>query len=69
MRGWATELCQSDEAAFDDFCEKAGPTFAYLFRPAAGAARIPGGSERFDNLPLEQTICEQLGLKPGSLSD
>lgn len=67
MRDWALELCETNEAAFDSFCEKAGPTFAYLFKES-GTSKIPLTEARFDNSPLEQTICEQLGLKPGSLS-
>ncbi len=69
MRGWAQALCESNEGAFDEFCEKVGPTIAQFFRPVA----FPGYSNQqpktYEDSPLEQTICEQLGLKPGSLSN
>lgn len=68
MKDWALSLCRSDEAAFDDFCTKSGPTFAYLFKPAGGRheAQTP---ERRNLSDLESAICEQLGLKPGALHD
>ena len=67
MRAWAMALCESNEAAFDEFCASA-PTFAYLFRET-NAANFTRETERQDHSPLEQTICEQLGLKPGTLSN
>ena len=68
MKDWALSLCRSDEAAFDAFCEKSGPTFAYLFKPTTGLMKVPT-AERRNVSDLETAICEQLGLKPGSLMD
>jgi phage I-like protein len=68
MKDWALALCRSDEAAFDDFCARSGPTFAYLFKPAGGR-REAVAPERRNLSDLETAICEQLGLKPGSLAD
>ena len=67
MRKWAESLCSQSEAIFDDFCEKSGPTFAYLMRPAgiAGAAMI--GTSHPASDPMAEAICAQLGLKPGTL--
>lgn len=66
MKDWATALCRSDEVAFDTFCKDNGPMFAYLFKPAGGVARV---AEQTTSLgtDLETSVCEQLGLKPGSL--
>lgn len=72
MRGWALALCKSDETSFDQFIERSIPQFAGLSQPAttsatpphaARAARPLGGSAE------EIAICEQLGLKVGSLVD
>lgn len=72
MRGWATALCMSDPDSFDLFIDKAIPQFAHLFKPVttsaappdfARADRTAGGSAE------EIAICEQLGLKPGTLRD
>lgn len=67
MQDWALNLCQSNEAAFDEFCEQSGPMFAYLFRESTAARKFPS-REQVESSPLEQTICEQLGLKAGTLS-
>lgn len=66
MRDWATSLCETDEAAFDTFCDSNGPMFACLFKPAGGVARVPNRPAPLGN-DLESSICEQLGLKPGAL--
>lgn len=42
--------------------------FAYLIKTAGGAARLPDRPAALAT-DLETTICEQLGLKPGSLRD
>ena len=68
MKNWALSLCRSDEDAFDAFCANSGPTFAYLFKPAAGLTKAPVANRR-NVSDLETAICEQLGLKPGSLID
>lgn len=72
MRDWAQALCESNESAFDEFCEKVGPTIAQFFKPVENAGwnnlqKLQ--AKTYDDSPLEQTICEQLGLKPGSLSN
>ena len=69
MRGWAQALCESNESAFDEFCEKVGPTIAEFFKPVAHLSYNNFPTKTYDDSPLEQTICEQLGLKPGSLSN
>lgn len=66
MKAWATALCRSDEVAFDTFCKDNGPMFAYLFKPAGGVARVPDQPAALGT-DLETSVCEQLGLKPGSL--
>lgn len=66
MKDWATALCRPDEVAFDTFCKDSGPMFAYLFKPAGGVARVPDQPTTLGT-DLETSVCEQLGLKPGSL--
>lgn len=69
MKGWALDLCRSDETAFEDFLTKAGPTFAHLGRPqAAQPPRPEVAVQRQSESDLEAAVCAQLGLKPGALS-
>jgi phage I-like protein len=67
MRKWATALCDQSEAMFDDFCERAGPTFAYLLRPAGIATAHLDLETAHASDPVAVAICEQLGLKPEAL--
>lgn len=70
IRSWAVALCRSNEAAFDDFVAKSGPVFAHILKPSH-AREVPPGAFVAD-APVsdpERAICEQLGLKPGSLKD
>ena len=70
MRDWALALCSSDETAFDDFCTKAGPSFSHLSQPAFRAHQpLPTDAQTREDSELATAICEQLGLKPGSLSN
>ena len=66
QRDWATALCRSDEAAFDAFCTGV-PRFGYLLKESrhAGLAAPEAGY----GSALEEAVCSQLGLKPGSLAD
>lgn len=65
MKGWATALCQSDDAAFDTFCESSCPMFACLFTPIGRGASHSLLHEPSAPTALEAAICEQLRLKPG----
>lgn len=67
MRKWATALCDQSEAMFDDFCEKSGPTFAYLMRPAGIATAHLEQETALASDPVALAVCEQLGLKPEAL--
>jgi len=68
MRSWAVALCRSNEAAFDDFVAKSGPVFAHILKPSVTRAVPPGTLDaEVSASDLERAICEQLGLKPGSL--
>jgi phage I-like protein len=72
MRDWAMALCMSDQASFDLFIEKAVPPYAHLFMPATTSAMPPGFASNGGaaiRSAEEIAICEQLGLKPGSLLD
>lgn len=69
MRDWALALCSSDETAFDDFCTKAGPSFAHLSQPIFRSGQPPTAAQTHEDSELATAICEQLGLKPGSLSN
>jgi hypothetical protein len=69
MRGWALALCRSDEAAFDSFLETAGPAWGYLLKETHTKGTPPGVSvSPVPQSDVERAICEQLGLKPGSLA-
>jgi phage I-like protein len=66
MRNWATELCKTDEAAFDIFMKTALPSYAMLSQqivPATPPGQVPQGSYDPDTL----AICAQLGLTPDKL--
>lgn len=69
MKPWALALCQSNEGAFDEFLTKTGPVFAQLLKPSIASNHPPSRDTEAVHVPeLERAICEQLGLKPGSLS-
>ena len=68
MKPWALSLCRSDETAFDDYLAKSGPVFAHLLKPSHANATPPRATASdAAATDLERAICEQLGLKPGSL--
>ncbi|MBK6467039.1 MAG: hypothetical protein IPF96_09405 [Rhodobacter sp.] len=68
MKPWAKALCRSDEAAFDDYLAKSGPVFAHLMKPSHATGTPPRASaSEASASDLERAVCEQLGLKPGSL--
>ena len=67
MKPWALALCRSDEAAFDDYLAKSGPVFAHLMKPSHTTATPRAAASEAAASDLERAICEQLGLKPGSL--
>ncbi|MDF3907772.1 MULTISPECIES: phage protease [Paracoccus] len=72
MRDWAMVLCMSDQPSFDLFIEKSIPPFVHLFKPATTSAMPPGFAQNGGaaiRSAEEIAICEQLGLKPGSLLD
>jgi phage I-like protein len=69
MRGWAVALCRSDEAAFDNFLETAGPAWGYLLKETHTKGTPPGVSTSpVPQSDVERAIYEQLGLKPGTLA-
>jgi len=67
MRGWATALCQRDEASFDAFLAASTPQFAGLFRQAVPSAP-PQSREQTEDDATAAAICAQLGLPPGALA-
>ena len=68
MREWATSLCRSDEASFDRFVASSIPHFAHLSRSVIPSGLPPGSRPDRQSDELAESICSQLGLKPGSLS-
>ncbi len=69
MKEWALGLCRANEAAFETFCETAGPAWGYLLKETHTSGVPPGVSKsEVAGSDLERTICEQLGLKPGTLA-
>ncbi|WP_288951828.1 phage protease [uncultured Paracoccus sp.] len=72
MRDWAMAPCMSAQPSFDLFIEKSIPLSAHLFQPAATSTMPPGFAQNGGaaiRSAEEIAICEQLGLKPGSLLD
>lgn len=69
MKPWALSLCRSNEAAFDDYLAKSGPVFGHLLKPSHASGKPPDVALSAAPDELERAICEQLGLKPGSLRD
>jgi hypothetical protein len=70
MKDWALALCRSNPAAFDAFLETAGPSWGYLLKATHAAAAPPASSTSPSFVSdMERTVCEQLGLKPGSLAN
>lgn len=70
LREWATDLCATDEASFDRFLEKSIPHFKHIVTPQPSRASPPpwAARSRPETFPeAEAAICEQLGLKPGTL--
>ncbi len=69
MRDWALALCKSNEAAFDGFLAKAGPTFAGLTKNhGATMAGAPPSIPAANRSETADAICAQLGLPMGSLA-
>ncbi|OZA10153.1 MAG: hypothetical protein B7Y02_11260 [Rhodobacterales bacterium 17-64-5] len=69
MRDWALALCRSDEAAFDGFLAKAGPTFGGLTRNhGAALSGTPPSARAATRSEAADAICTQLGLPMGSLT-
>lgn len=70
MKEWATALCQQDEGSFDSFIEKSTPQFAHLFKPS-GTSVIPpksaGATAQIPGSDQAEAVCQQLGLKSGTL--
>ena len=68
MKPWALALCRSNEVAFDDYIAKSGPIFAHLLKPSQTTGTPPrAAASDAAASDLERAICEQLGLKPGTL--
>jgi len=70
MKEWATALCQQDEARFDSFIKKSTPQFAHLFKPSGTSALPPksaGATAQITGSDQAEAVCQQLGLKPGTL--
>lgn len=69
MKGWATALCRSDEAAFDAFLASVPPAFAHLTQPSHTRAAPPASVARAVQSEAAAAICAQLGLPAGALDE
>lgn len=70
MKEWATALCQQDEGSFDSFIEKSTPQFAHLFKPSGTSAMPPksaNATAHISGSDQAEAVCQQLGLKSGTL--
>lgn len=69
MKGWATALCRSDEAAFDSFLSSVPPAFAHLSQPTHTSGAPPASVVRAVQSEAAAAICAQLGLPAGALDE
>ncbi|MGB3409144.1 MAG: phage protease, partial [Jannaschia sp.] len=68
MRDWATALCASDEASFDDFMAGTAPAWAHLTKVSHTAAAAPGSKALLSQQdPDVVSIAAQLGVSPDKL--
>ena len=67
MKGWATDLCMVDEAAFDRFLETSAPPFAHLVQRSHTAGAPPGTEQTAIMSDAAKAVCAQLGLDPKAL--
>lgn len=69
MRGWATALCSTDPASFDDFVSRSPAPFAHLHKPVTfPSPRAFGTDAGAAGSDAERAICAQLGLTPERLA-
>ncbi len=68
MRDWALALCRSDEAAFDTFLAKSGPTFGSLLKNHGDGRGEPTPARLALRSEAADAICAQLGLPMGALT-
>jgi hypothetical protein len=68
---WATALCAQDPDSFDSFIARATPAYAHLHKPSHLSDNPPpfASATAARNDDAAQSVCAQLGLKPGSLGD
>lgn len=69
MKEWATALCRSDEASFDQFVASTGAPFARLLLPTHANGLPTASRQDRAGSELADAICSQLGLKPGTLTE
>lgn len=67
MKDWALDLCARNEADFDSFLNSFPPAFAHLFEPSGMSGLPPGAGSEEIQTGLAATVCNQLGLAPGTL--
>lgn len=69
MRSWATALCSTDPASFDDFLSRSPAPFAHLHKPVAfPSPQAFGAGSGAAASDAERAICAQLGLTPERLA-
>jgi phage I-like protein len=68
MRDWALALCRSDEAAFDTFLQKSGPTFGGLLKNYGEGRSQPAPARTSLRSEAADSICAQPGLPMGALT-
>ena len=68
MKAWATELCETDEASFDQLITQSAPVFSKLTQPHSYMSAAPSNSGQDAVSPEVMLLSEQLGIDPKSLS-
>lgn len=68
LRGWAMELCSSNEALFDTFVEKTGKPFAHLATERTYDMSLATGSDETQtDSSTDAMIAQQLGISPAKM--
>lgn len=68
MRDWATELCMSDEAKFDDFLSRATPAYAHLTKTFAQGKPPSTGGYFTGNSGDVEMVSNLLGIDASKLT-
>lgn len=67
LRGWATELCSSNEASFDAFVSTVGTPFAFLTKETVIDHSLIEAANAGPASSTDTMIAQQLGIDPAAM--